>query len=84
MFKRHGQTGRYQQRYLNITFVKKETQSADAAVEVDGYAIKFSNDGNLRYVAVSENGAINWFDPIQLREKYQTLIQQYSGPQILI
>ena len=62
MFKRHEQTGRYQQRYLNITFVKKETQSADAAVEVDGYAIKFSNDGNLRYVAVSENGAINWFD----------------------
>ena len=84
MFKRHEQTGRYQQRYLNITFVKKETQSADAAVEVDGYPIKFSNDGNLRYVAVSENGAINWFDPIQLREKYQTLIQQYSGPQILI
>ena len=62
MFKRHEQTGRYQQRYLSITFVKKETQSADAAVEVDGYAIKFSNDGNLRYVAVSENGAINWFD----------------------
>ena len=29
---------------------------------MDGYAIKFSNDGQLRYVAVSEEGAINWFD----------------------
>ena len=76
-------TDDYQKEFDITGFVKKETQSADAAVEVDGYAIKFSNDGNLRYVAVSENGAINWFDPIQLREKYQTLIQQYSGPQIL-
>lgn len=55
-------TDDYQKEFDITGFVKKETQSADAAVEVDGYAIKFSNDGNLRYVAVSENGAINWFD----------------------
>ena len=55
-------TDDYQKEFDITGFVKKETQSADAAVEVDGYAIKFSNDGDLRYVAVSENGAINWFD----------------------
>ncbi|MDY5065934.1 MAG: sialidase family protein [Prevotella sp.] len=51
------------QKEFDITgFVKKETQSEDAAEEMDGYAIKFSNDDVLRYVAVSEKGAINWFD----------------------
>lgn len=51
------------QKEFDITgFVKKETQSEDAAEEMDGYAIKFSNDDVLRYVAVSEEGAINWFD----------------------
>ena len=55
-------TDDYQKEFDITGFVKKETQSEDAAEEMDGYAIKFSNDGNLRYVAVSENGAINWFD----------------------
>ena len=55
-------TDDYQKEFDITGFVKKETQSADAAVEVDGYAIKFSNDDQLRYVAVSEEGAINWFD----------------------
>lgn len=55
-------TDDYQKEFDITGFVKKETQSADAAEEMDGYAIKFSNDGVLRYVAVSEEGAINWFD----------------------
>lgn len=55
-------TDDYQKEFDITGFVKKETQSADAAEEMDGYAIKFSNDDVLRYVAVSEEGAINWFD----------------------
>lgn len=55
-------TDDYQKEFDITGFVKKETQSGDTAEEMDGYAIKFSNDGVLRYVAVSEEGAINWFD----------------------
>ena len=55
-------TDDYQKEFDITGFVKKETQSGDTAEEMDGYAIKFSNDGVLRYVAVSEKGAINWFD----------------------
>lgn len=55
-------TDDYQKEFDITGFVKKETQSEDTAEEMDGYAIKFSNDGVLRYVAVSEEGAINWFD----------------------
>lgn len=55
-------TDDYQKEFDITGFVKKETQSEDAAEEMDGYAIKFSNDDVLRYVAVSEKGAINWFD----------------------
>ena len=55
-------TDDYQKEFDITGFVKKETQSGDAAEEMDGYAIKFSNDDVLRYVAVSEKGAINWFD----------------------
>lgn len=43
-------------------FVKQETVSEDAAVLMDGYAIKFVSGNSYRYVAVSEGGAINWFD----------------------
>ena len=55
-------TDDYQKEFDITGFVKKETQSGDTPEEMDGYAIKFSNDGVLRYVAVSEEGAINWFD----------------------
>lgn len=55
-------TDDYQKEFEITGFVKKETQSGDTPEEMDGYAIKFSNDDKLRYVAVSEEGAINWFD----------------------
>ena len=55
-------TDDYQKEFDITGFVKKETQSGDTPEEMDGYAIKFSNDDKLRYVAVSEEGAINWFD----------------------
>lgn len=61
-------TDDYTNTFAITGFVKQETVSEDDAVLMDGYAIKFvsgidSNGNNTyRYVAVSEKGAINWFD----------------------
>ncbi|MGM9713435.1 MAG: sialidase family protein [Prevotella sp.] len=55
-------TDDYQKTFEITGFVKQETVSDDAAVLMDGYAIKFVSGDSYRYVAVSEEGAINWFD----------------------
>ena len=55
-------TDNYSETFAITGFVKQETVSGDAAVLLDGYAIKFVSGSSYRYVAVSEEGAINWFD----------------------
>ena len=55
-------TDDYKNTFAITGFVKQETVSDDAAVLLDGYAIKFVSGSSYRYVAVSEKGAINWFD----------------------
>ncbi|MGM9710206.1 MAG: hypothetical protein ACI3ZB_11495 [Prevotella sp.] len=62
-------TDDYPQAFEIVEFSKSGTvNTSKTGQEMTGYAIKFARDDSYRWVAVSEVGAINWFDHTSLGE----------------